>query len=134
MSPREWGMILVLSLLWGGSFLFTGIAVRELPAFTIVVLRVGLAALILNVFVRAMGLRMPWDGRLWAAFFGMGLFDGTFRVDGGQIHGGGGGVWVIADSADSTVVLDHVTFSGLSGPAVEELECCGFNATVTGGP
>ncbi|PYM19231.1 MAG: hypothetical protein DMD81_04160 [Candidatus Rokuibacteriota bacterium] len=67
-------------------------------------------------------------------FFGLGLFDGTFLIDGAQISGGGGGVWVIADSADSTVTLKSVTFSGLSGPAVEEVECCGFTATVIGGP
>lgn len=67
-------------------------------------------------------------------YFGLGLFDGTFLIHGAQISGGGGGVWVIADIADTTVVLDNVTFSGLSGPAVEELECCGFTATVTGGP
>jgi hypothetical protein len=50
------------------------------------------------------------------------------------VGGGGGGVWAIADAADTVIVLDNVTFSGLSGPAVEELECCGFTATVTGGP
>ena len=47
MNLREWAMLLALSVLWGGSFFFTGIAVKELPPFTIVVLRVGLAALIL---------------------------------------------------------------------------------------
>jgi hypothetical protein len=67
-------------------------------------------------------------------YFGLGLVDGTFLIDGAQISGGGGGVWVIAQAANSTVVLAGVTFSGLSGPAVEELECCGFTATVTGGP
>jgi drug/metabolite transporter (DMT)-like permease len=75
MSPHEWGMILVLSLLWGGSFFFTGIAVKELPPFTIVALRVGLAAVILNMIVRAMGLRMPQDAGVWAAFFGMGFLN-----------------------------------------------------------
>lgn len=67
-------------------------------------------------------------------YFGLGLFYGTFVIDGAQISGGGGGVWVIADAADTTVALHNVTFSRLSGPAVEELECCGFAATVTGGP
>jgi hypothetical protein len=67
-------------------------------------------------------------------YFGMGLFNGAFLIKDAKISGGGGGVWVIADGADSTVVLDGVKFSGLSGPAVEELECCGSTATVTGGP
>ena len=67
-------------------------------------------------------------------YFGMGLVDGTFVIDGAEITGGGGGVWVIADTANSTVVLDNVTFSGLSGPEVDKVECCGFTATVITGP
>lgn len=67
-------------------------------------------------------------------FFGLALFDGTFSIDGAQISGGGGGVWVIADSADTNVALHDVTFSGLSGPEIEKVECCGFTATVTSGP
>jgi hypothetical protein len=68
------------------------------------------------------------------AFFGLGLFDGSFLIDGAQISGGGGGVWVIADSANTTVVLNNVTYSGLSGPEIQKVECCGFTATVTSGP
>ena len=33
MTAAEWGLLLVPSLLWGGSFLFNGILVRELPPF-----------------------------------------------------------------------------------------------------
>jgi len=67
-------------------------------------------------------------------FFGLGLFDGTFLIDGAHIRGGGGGVWVIADSASTHVVLNDVSLSRLSGPPVEKLECCGFTATVTVAP
>lgn len=67
-------------------------------------------------------------------FFGLALFDGTFVVDGAQISGGGGGVWAIATSIDTNVVLNGVTFSGLSGPEIAKVECCGFTATVTVGP
>lgn len=75
MSWREWAMLLALSVLWGGSFFFTGIAVKELPPFTIVVLRVGLAALILLAVLRFSGIRMPTDPRAWAAFIAMGLMN-----------------------------------------------------------
>jgi drug/metabolite transporter (DMT)-like permease len=75
MAPREWGLLVLLSLLWGGSFFFTGVAVRELPPLTIVVLRVGLAALLLLAMVRAMGLRMPRNLADWAALGGMGLLN-----------------------------------------------------------
>ena len=75
MSPYEWGTLLVLSLFWGGSFFFVGVAVKELPPFTIVTLRVGLAALALAALLRIMGLSMPRDRRIWTAFFGMGLLN-----------------------------------------------------------
>jgi len=47
MTAREWGLLLLLSLLWGGSFFFVGVAVKTLPPFTIVAARVSIAALLL---------------------------------------------------------------------------------------
>lgn len=75
MSAPEWAMLLSLSVLWGGSFFFTGVALSALPPFTLVVLRVGLAAVILNALVPLLGLGMPREARVWAAFFGMGLLN-----------------------------------------------------------
>lgn len=75
MTSREWGLLIALSVLWGGSFFFTGVAVKELPPFTIVFLRVGGAAVILLLLLKAMGLRLPTNGRIWAAFFGMGFLN-----------------------------------------------------------
>ena len=64
------------------------------------------------------------------SFFGMGLIDGTFRIEDSIVRGGGGGVWVIAESANSFVELDGVRFRKLSGPTIGKVECCGFTATV----
>lgn len=75
MGVAEWALLIGLSVLWGGSFYFVGVAVDGLPPFTIVVLRVGIAALVLNVAVLAMGLRMPSDRRAWVAFFSMGFLN-----------------------------------------------------------
>lgn len=75
MGAGDWGLLVALSVLWGGSFLFNGVAVRELPPFTIVALRVALAALALNLLVRALGQAMPRGRRAWTAFFGMGLLN-----------------------------------------------------------
>lgn len=75
MGPAQWAMLLLLSVLWGGSFFFAGIAVTGLPPFTIVLLRVALAAVVLNLAMPQMGLAMPRDGKSWAAFFGMGLLN-----------------------------------------------------------
>ena len=75
MTAREWGMLLTLSLVWGGSFFFNEIAVRQLPVFTVGVCRVALAAVILRAVLRLTGQRLPRSGKVWAAFFGMGMLN-----------------------------------------------------------
>jgi drug/metabolite transporter (DMT)-like permease len=75
MTPLEWGMLLTLSLFWGGSFFFIGVAVKELPPLTIVALRVSLAALILWLCAPAMGIVMPRRREVMIAFLGMGLIN-----------------------------------------------------------
>ena len=75
MGIREWSMLVVLSILWGGSFFFVGVAVVDLPPLTIVTLRVGLAALVLWGIALVMGLRPPKSIGVWAAFLGMGLLN-----------------------------------------------------------
>ncbi|TDR90004.1 threonine/homoserine efflux transporter RhtA [Enterovirga rhinocerotis] len=75
MGPADWLLLVTLSVLWGGSFLFTGIAVRELPPLTIVTLRVGIAAVALLALLRVMGIAMPVTNRFWLVCFGMGLLN-----------------------------------------------------------
>lgn len=75
MTAGEWGLLIALSLLWGGSFLFNGILVRELPTLTIVTARVGLAALVLWTVVRLAGHAVPRDREVWLAFLGMGVLN-----------------------------------------------------------
>ncbi|MCZ6556910.1 MAG: EamA family transporter, partial [SAR324 cluster bacterium] len=41
MGPIEWVLLGILSILWGGSFFFQKIALRQLPPFTILLGRVG---------------------------------------------------------------------------------------------
>ena len=79
MTGGEWAMLLALSVLWGRSFFFTGIAVKELPPLTIVALRVGIAALMLYAVLWLLGLDLPRDRRVWRAFFGMGLLNNVIR-------------------------------------------------------
>ncbi|MGN6750370.1 MAG: hypothetical protein ACTHJS_17430 [Xanthobacteraceae bacterium] len=52
MSGADWLMLVGLSLLWGGSFFFNDIAVRELPTITVVTARVALAAIVLMLVAR----------------------------------------------------------------------------------
>ena len=74
MTAREWAMLILLSVLWGGSFLFQKIAVEELPPFTIVLVRVALAALTLHLIRPFIGIALP-GLRIWAAFAVMGLLN-----------------------------------------------------------
>jgi drug/metabolite transporter (DMT)-like permease len=75
MPLSQWLLLVFLSLLWGGSFLFNGIAVQELPLLTIVMARVGLGTLLLTAVVYAMGLRLPRGWAAWQPFLVMALFN-----------------------------------------------------------
>jgi drug/metabolite transporter (DMT)-like permease len=75
MGALEWGLLLTLSFLWGGSFFFSKVALAELPPLTVVLARVGIAALALNLAVIVGGQRMPLDTGAWARFFAMGLLN-----------------------------------------------------------
>ncbi|MDF1748974.1 MAG: DMT family transporter [Alphaproteobacteria bacterium] len=75
MTASEWLMILTLSIIWGGAFFCSEVAVRELPFFTIVACRVGLAAIILFAITRLRGIKMPTSPAIWGAFFLMGLLN-----------------------------------------------------------
>ncbi len=67
MDAREGGLLLALAGLWGSSFFFYKVLDGGLPPFTIVLGRLGLAALVLNLVLvargQALGWRAPW-GRL----------------------------------------------------------------------
>ena len=75
LGPMDWGLLVLLSLLWGASFLFVGIAVQELPVLTIIALRVSLAALVLGGIVLMRHNQLPRDWAVWQAFLGMGLLN-----------------------------------------------------------
>ena len=55
MGPREWFLLVLLSIIWGGPFFFYEIALRELGPLTIVFARVSLGALALLAFVYLSG-------------------------------------------------------------------------------
>ena len=75
MEASEWGLLLALSVLWGGTFFFAKVAVTALPPLTVVLLRVGIAALALLIVIRASGVTVPYDVRLWRDFLAMGALN-----------------------------------------------------------
>jgi drug/metabolite transporter (DMT)-like permease len=62
-------------MLWGGSFFFNGVALRELPPLTVVFLRVALAALILLPLLWVYRIRFPTGLSGWKPFFTVALFN-----------------------------------------------------------
>ena len=75
MTAGEWGLLVALAVLWAGSYLYVGVAVKAVPPFSLVAFRVGLGALLLYLCVRASGARMPRDARAWRVFFTMGVMN-----------------------------------------------------------
>src|SRR5690348_11390446 len=56
MSVSDWTQLLLLGVLWGGSFFFARIAVAEIPPLALVLYRVSIAALALHLWLRLRGL------------------------------------------------------------------------------
>jgi drug/metabolite transporter (DMT)-like permease len=112
MAAREWALLLTLSVLWGGSFFFVGVAVRELPTFTIVASRVGLAALVLLLALRLAGLALLRDPRAWRAFLAMGLLNNALPfslIVWGQAHVASGLASILnATTPLFTVLVAHL--------------------------
>jgi len=112
MSLLDWSLLLALSILWGGSFFFVGVAVKALPPFTIVLLRVAIAAVALHVVLRLGRTAMPWNGKTWLAFFGMGLLNNAIPfslIVWGQTHIASGLASILnATTPLFTVLIAHV--------------------------
>ncbi len=111
LGPRVLVLLFVLSILWGGSFFFVGVAVSDLPPFTIVALRVGLAALALGAVARLTGQGMRFDRQTWLAFAGMGILNNAIPfslVVWGQTHIASGLASILnATTPLFTVIVAH---------------------------
>ena len=75
MSARNWGLLLILALLWGSSFFFYKVLVAALPPVTVVLGRAGIAAIAMNLWLLAKGQVMPGAPLLWARFLLLGLLN-----------------------------------------------------------
>lgn len=111
MTAYEWGLLITLSVLWGASFFFNGVAVRELPTFSVVVVRVVLGAVTLLIVMRFMGQRMPGGGVIWRAFFALGLINNVIPfclIVWGQAHLASGVASILnATTPLFTVIVAH---------------------------
>ena len=78
MGLVEWSMLVLLSMLWGGSYFFVEIALLEWSPLLIVAVRVVIAAIVIWGIVLAAGLPVPQSRSVWMAFFWMGLLNNVF--------------------------------------------------------
>ena len=75
MGTREWTTLLVLSVLWGGSFFFIDVAVESVAPFTLVLLRVLLGAATLLLVLKVTGQKLPFERRTIGPFLTLALLN-----------------------------------------------------------
>ena len=68
MGGVEWLLLVALGLLWGWTYFFGKLALAEVGPLTLVLGRVGVAALALDLCVFMAGHRLPRTLRAWGAF------------------------------------------------------------------
>ena len=112
MSLSEWMLLVILSVLWGGSFFFNKIALEELPPLTLVLARVSLAAIALTAFVFLQGKQKQASLNLWREFLVMGALNNLIPfslIVWGQTHIDSSLAAILnATTPVFTVVLAHV--------------------------
>lgn len=74
-DPRDWLLLGALSILWGGSFFFNGVILKELPPLTLVFLRVALASLMLLPVAWIHGIGFPKGLSGWKPFVAVAFFN-----------------------------------------------------------
>jgi drug/metabolite transporter (DMT)-like permease len=75
MNLNQWGLLVILSLVWGGSFFFNEIILRELQPFTAVFSRSFIACVVLIILIYSTRRKMPKTPQIWGAFLVMGLLN-----------------------------------------------------------
>lgn len=75
MSGVDWGLLLLLGAVWGGTFYFGKVALALWPPFTVVLGRIVIGALLLNLVVILTGHRLPRERNVWRALLVMGLLN-----------------------------------------------------------
>ncbi len=111
MGAVEWGLLVALSILWGGSFFFVEVALRDLPPLTLVFLRVSLGAAALWIYAIATGSIVKLDRSIWTRFSIMGILNNaipfTMMVWGQTFIGAGLASILNATTPLFTVVVAH---------------------------
>jgi drug/metabolite transporter (DMT)-like permease len=89
MNGRDWTILGALALIWGGAFVFIGVAVRHVDPLTYVWLRLTIAAAVMWVFLGWTGQRLGLPRQMWGAILLLALLNNAlpFALFGwGQTH------------------------------------------------
>ena len=73
MGPVEWFLLILLGVIWGSGFFFAHLAVTEIPPLTLVLLRVGIAALALHLYLLVRGVSFAPALPRWQLFVALSL-------------------------------------------------------------
>ncbi|MBT5919088.1 MAG: EamA family transporter [Alphaproteobacteria bacterium] len=74
-TMRDMALMTLLGTIWGSSFFFIKVAVADIPPLTIATGRVGLAALLLYLFIRLRGRSLPRDPAIWRWLVPIGIMN-----------------------------------------------------------
>ncbi|MCF1709789.1 DMT family transporter [Tabrizicola sp. J26] len=74
-SARAWAELLLLAMIWGGSFIANRLAINEIGVLGTVAFRVAGACALLWLYVALRGLTVPRSPRIWGAFLLMGALN-----------------------------------------------------------
>ena len=114
MSPRTWLLMMLLGLIWGGTFFLSEILLLEMTPFQIVFHRVSIAAVIMLIYITLRGKRLPRDRHSWFALAIMGLLNNAIPfsaiVFGQQYITGGLAAILNSTTAFFGVILAGVFF------------------------
>lgn len=117
-------LLLILASLWGSSYLFTKIAVTEIPPLTLIALRVGGASVFLLAILAVRRLSLPRDAATWRRLALLSLFNSTGAwsiLAWGQQHVSSGLASVLNSTSPLFVFVITLIFMTGERPALQKL-------------
>jgi drug/metabolite transporter (DMT)-like permease len=118
----ELALLLLLSLIWGSSFTLIKVAIPSIPPFTMVAVRVTLAAGLLLIIAAAQGHSLPRQGSVWAAFLVQGLLQSALPftlISWGEAHITSG----LAGVLNATPPMFVLAIALMSGRGRQAISC-----------
>lgn len=130
----EIGLLLLLSLIWGSSFTLIKVAVATIPPFTMVAVRVTIAAMLLSLIAAAQGHPLPRRRSVWAASLVQGLLQSALPfslISWGEMHIASGLAGVL-NATPPMFVLGITMMTGRGRQAISTHKVVGVGLGLSG--